>query len=221
MTDSRRIFQRPRGEGWLVLVDKPPSLGGVYSSLADSLLSNADLSFQPLCIVGDEGKHPQLMEFITDLKLLIGIEVAVERLEDAREWDSLDAGIVILAGGKAENWVRALGETQLGVLILEGFHNDLLLVSIGAAAAALGSWIVDESHDAPLPGLNWLVGSIVIPWAVDPAESEAVRSILADPTPIYAIGLAGGRMISLGPKGEIELWGSESPNIVLGSGWRK
>jgi hypothetical protein len=219
--ESSKLFQRPRGEGWLVLADHPPSLGSEYANLADSLLVNADLSYQPLCIVGDEREVPMLANFIRDLQFLLGIEMAVERLEDAKDWDALDPGIVILAGGKAENWVDALGETHLGVLILQGFLNGLLLMPIGAAAAAIGSWVLEESHVSPRPGLNWLVGSIVLPWTAEPAEFENIRTILAGPDPLYAIGLAGGRMIAIGPGGEVELWGVDSPAIVLGSGWRK
>lgn len=221
MKESNKLFQRPRGDGWLVLADRPPSLGSEYSNLADSLLMNADLSYQPLCIVGEAGEHPDLADFIMDLKLLLGVEIAVGRLEDAKSWDTLDPGIVILAGGRAEYWVEALGETHLGVLILQGLLSGLLLMPIGAAASALGSWILEEGQDSPLPGLNWLAGSIVVPWTSEPAEFDNVRSILASPEPMYAIGLEGGRIIAIGPGGEVELWGTDSPNIVLGTGWRK
>jgi hypothetical protein len=219
--ESNKLFQRPRGEGWLVLADQPPSLGGEYANLANSLLVNADLSYQPLCIVADDKEDQMLVNFIRDLQFLLGIEMAVERLEDAKDWDALDPGIVILAGGKAESWVEALGETHFGVLVLQGLLNGLLLMPIGSAAAAIGLWVLEESHVSPYPGLNWLVGSIVLPWTAEPAEFENVRAILAGPEPLYAIGLAAGRMIALGPRGEVELWGADSPAIVLGSGWRK
>lgn len=221
MRESNKLFQRPKGEGWLVLADQPPSLGGEYSALANALLMNADLSYQPLCILGDEGSHVGLAEFIMDLQVLLGVEMALEKLEDTKNWDTLDPGIVILAGGIAEDWLEALGETQLGVLILQGLLNGLLLMPIGSAAAALGSWVLEESYFSPVPGLNWLIGSVVLTWTAEPAEYEIVRSILTKPEPLYAIGLAGGRMIALGPGGEVELWGTEPPSIVLGSGWRK
>jgi hypothetical protein len=221
VTERGKLFQRPRGEGWLVLADQPPRLGGEFSNLASSLLVHADLSYRPLCIVGDEGESPGLGDFLTDLQLLLGFEIAIEQLEDVKDWDNLDPGIVILAGGKVEDWVEALGETHLGILILQGLLNGLLLMPIGSAAAAFGSMFFEESHVSPRPGLNWLVGSIVLPWTAEPAEFENVRSILAEPEPLYAIGLAGGRIIALGPNGEVELWGVDSPSIVLGSRWRK
>ncbi|OGO18290.1 MAG: hypothetical protein A2Z14_03760 [Chloroflexi bacterium RBG_16_48_8] len=221
MTERSMLFQRPRGQGWLVLADRPPALGGEYSHLANSLLVNADLSYQPLCILGDEGRHTDLVDFITDLQALLDVEIAIVRLEDIKDWDTIDPGIVILVGGKTEDWVGALGETHLGVLILQGFMNGMLLLSIGVAAAALGSWVLEESHVSPLPGLNWLVGSIVLHWTAEPAEYEVIRSILTSPEPLYAMGLAGGRMIALGPRGEVEFWGVNPPSLVLGSGWRK
>ncbi len=221
MNESSNLFQRPKGEGWLVLADQPPSLGSQYSSLADSLLLSADLSYQPLCILGDEGNDLGLAEFIMDLQVLLGVDMAVERLDDTKNWDTLDPGIVILAGGNPEDWLEALGETHLGVLILQGLLNGLFLMSIGPAASALGSWVVEESHSSPVPGLNWLVGCIVITWTAEPAEFEIIRSILTASEPLYAMGLAGGRIIALGPDGEVELWGADPPSIVLGSGWRK
>jgi hypothetical protein len=221
VTESSKLFQRPRGEGWLVLADRPPTLSGEYANLPNALLTNADLSYQPLCILGDEVGISALSDFISDLSVLLDVEVVVGRLEDAKDWDTLAPGILILVGGHAKDWINLLGETNFGLLVLQGFQNGLLLIAIGAAAAALGSWVVEESYETPLPGLNWLVGSIILPWTSDPAEYEVVRSLLARPEPIYAMGLEGGRILALGPVGEVELWGADAPTLVLGAGWRK
>jgi hypothetical protein len=215
------VFQRPRGEGWLVLSDHVPSLEGEFSELANSLLTHADLSYRPLCILAGKTGDSLLQKFLIDLEVLLNVEIIVVTLQDVGDWDLIHPGILILSGGKPEEWVTALGETHVGVLILEAFQDGLLLFAADAAASGLGSWVLGEADNSPFPGLNWLVGSLVLPWAKDPAENESVRSVLLKPEPLYAMGLAGGRIIALGPSGEVQLWGVDAPTIVLGSGWRK
>jgi len=221
VTNPSMIFRRPRGQGWLVLTDSPPLLGGGYSELANSLLANADLSYQPLCIMGDDGMSEGLENFLFDLQTLLDIELVITRLDEIKDWDTIDPGIVILVGGKSREWVKALNETHMGLLILQGLMDGMLLLSIGTAAASLGSWVFEESEASPSPGLNWLIGSIILFWTAEPAKYEVIRSTLKNQEPLYALGLAGGRMIALGPRGEVQFWGVDRPNLLLGSGWYK
>jgi hypothetical protein len=220
VTDLKRVFQRPRGEGWLLLADRPPSLGGEFSGLANFLLTYADLSYQPLCIVANDAEDSDLPQFITDIEILLDRDVGLERLQDAIHWDVLDPGILILAGGNADDWVAALGDTNLGISILQALIEGMLLVVIGGAASALGAWILQPDDRSPSFGLNWLMGALILPWVKDPADSEVIRSILSQDDPLYAIGLVGGRLLALGPEGEVEWWGIEPPTLVLGSRWR-
>jgi len=204
-----------------VLADRIPSFEGEFSNLANSLLTHADLSYRPLCIVADRTGDSSLPIFLADLEVLMDVEIAVVTLEDVEDWDALSPGILILTGGRPEDWVTALGDTPLGSLILQTFTEGLLLFAVDSAASGLGSWVLEEMAETPFPGLNWLVGSLVLPWTVDPADYESVRSVLSRPEPLYAMGIAGGRIIALGPSGEVELWGVDAPTIVLGSGWRE
>lgn len=221
MTESRTILQRPKGEGWLVVADRIPTFGGEFSDLANALLSYADLSYTPLCILADEAMDPLLTKFLTDLEILLDVEISIVTLQEVVNWDVLNPGILVLTGGKPEDWVTALGDSHVGVLILQAFLEGLLLFATDSAASGLGALVLDEMDENPFLGLNWLVGSLILPWTDAPAENEVVRSILSGPEPLYAMGLAGGRIIALGPNGEVELWGVDAPKIVLGSGWRK
>lgn len=220
MTQTRNILQRPKGEGWLVLADRIPSFEGEFSNLANSLLTHADLSYRPLCIIADTTGDPSLPKFLTDLEVLLDVEITIVTLKDVEDFDTLNPGILILSGGRPDDWVTALGETHIGVLILQAFMDGLLLFAADAAASGLGSWVLEEMGETPFPGLNWLVGSLVLPWTKAPAEYESIRAVLLKPEPLYAMGLEGGRIIALGPGGEVQLWGVDAPTIVLGSGWR-
>ena len=204
-----------------MLTDRIPSFEGEFSNLANSLLSHADLSYLPLCILADTTSDPSLPKFLTDLEVLLDVEIVVVTLAEIGDWDILNPGIVVLSGGKPEDWVTALGETHLGVLILQAFEDGLLLFTSDAAASGLGSWVLEDLGETPFPGLNWLVGSIVLTWTRDPAENKSVRTVLSKQEPLYAMGLEGGRIIAFGPEGEVQLWGADAPTIVLGSGWRK
>jgi hypothetical protein len=184
-------------------------------------LTHANLAYQPVCVLADPIPDPSLPRFLTDLEVLLDMENAVVTLEDSMDWDMLDPGILLLTGGRSEQWVSALGDTHFGVLILQALSDGLLLFVSDAAAAGLGSWVLDGMDETPFPGLNWLHGSVILPWTETPAENESIRAVLSRPEPLYAMGLAGGRMIALGPGGEVELWGMDAPTIVLGRGWQK
>jgi hypothetical protein len=174
-----------------------------------------------MCILADKTENPTLVRFLVDLEVLLGVEIIVVTLREIEDWDLIHPGIMILSGGKPEKWVTALGETHIGGMILEAFKEGLLLFVADAAASGLGSWVLSAADESPFLGLNWLVGSLVLPWIKDPAELESVRNLLSKPEPLYAMGLAGGRIIALGPNEEVQLWSTEAPTIVLGSGWRK
>jgi hypothetical protein len=219
--DLKKVFQRPRGEGWLLLADQPPALGGEFSGLANSLLTHADLSYPPLCIVAGDAEDPDLASFINDIVTLLDVDVQLECLSDAVNRDSLDPGILILAGGNAGDWVAALDDTNLGVSVLQTLIEGLMLIVIDTAASSLGTWILQPEDNSPSFGLNWLIGALIVPWAGDPAEYDVIRDMLSHSDPLYAIGLAGGRLLALGPTGEVELWGTKPPTLVLGSGWRE
>jgi hypothetical protein len=214
------IFQRPKGDGWLVLADRIPTIEGEFSNLANSLLTHANLAFPPVCVLADPIPDPSLPRFLKDLEVLLDVENVVVTLEDTMDWDLLNPGMLILTGGRSEQWVTALGDTHFGVLILQALTDGLLLFTSDAAAAGLGSWVLNGVDESPFPGLNWLHGSVILPWTETPAENEAVRAILSRTEPLYAMGIAGGRMIALGPEGEVELWGIDAPTILIGSGWR-
>jgi hypothetical protein len=217
---AKELFQRPRGEGWVVIADGPPKLGGEFAGLAESIIHHADLTYSPRCICASREASEDLRRFLLDLEGLLGVSIAIEPLEKAEYIEGIDAGILFIAGGEAQSWVDALGGFELGSAILRAISAGTMLFAMDGAASALGYWVVEEDTQEPLEGLNWLTGSVILPWLEDPANSPLVRQLLSRVEPLYALGLSGGRILALGAEGQVELWGKAAPTLLLGSGWR-
>lgn len=203
----------------MVIADKPPSLGGEFAGLADSMLRCADLSYPPLCITAHYPLEDEERALLLEMESLLGLPIAVEPLRQVAELDLLSPGILFVSGGDAQTWVTALGEERLGVAVLQAIVEGAMLFAINSAACALGYWVVEQASEYPAFGLNWLPRSIILPWLADPADSALVRELLSRPDPLYALGLAGGRILALGGEDQVELWGKGAPTLLLGSGW--
>ncbi len=220
MIQGGKLFQRPRGEGWVIITDGPPMLGGEFAGLAESILQHADLTYSPQCISSSKEVREDLSQFLLEMESLLDLSIPIEPLEKVIHIEELNPGILFITGGEAESWVNALGEFHLGIAILQAISNGTMLFAMDGAASALGYWVVEEDAQKPLDGLNWLPGSIILPWLADPADSTIVSELLSKPEPLYALGLSGGRILALGAAGQVELWGKGAPTLLLGSGWR-
>ncbi len=94
-----------------------------------------------------------------------------------------------------------------------------MIVAIGPAAAAIGTWTVPTSEDDIVPGLKWLPGALILPGEPAPADLDKVRTLLEDQPKAYALGLREASLVAFGPEGQIEVWGDAQPRLILGSGW--
>jgi hypothetical protein len=151
---------------------------------------------------------------------LLGGEVQREGLTDARRRDHVPPGVVILSGGQSDRWVEALLEFALGVALLEALEAGAILLATDSAAIACGTWYLDAEAEEVSGGAGWLPGAVVLTAREDPADYEAIRTLLSRDEPLYALSLRGERLFALGPEGEVELWGTESPTLLLGRGWQ-
>jgi hypothetical protein len=141
-------------------------------------------------------------------------------LYEAQHAKVAQPGLFILTGGTATEWINALGTSQLGDALKDALNEGALIIAADGAAAALGSWVLERGDENAVEGLGWLPGAIVLPWLDDPARSDQVRALLALPEPLYAIGIAGGKLFAYGPEDRVELWGVSPPTLALGVGWR-
>ncbi|NIM93932.1 MAG: hypothetical protein GTO18_09510 [Anaerolineales bacterium] len=218
MSQLSELFKRPEGDGWLVLADKLPALQGEFANLADKLITHCDLSYLPICISAEE--KPSLTDLVHDLQSLLDLELQWITLDEAASIDAFDPGLVILTGGKSTTWVDGLITSDIGRGLLQSLQDGALVFVSDSAAAALGTWVVDQPEDEPFQGLGWLQGAIISHRLEDPAESPIILDLLSRSEPLFALGLAGGRIFALGPGEEVELWGIGSPTLVLGRGWQ-
>jgi hypothetical protein len=156
---------------------------------------------------------------LEDIGALLGTSVPRLAPHEMTPEDWAGAGLLILAGGDADGWARALAPGDASSHVLESLDEGGLLYAVGGAAEALGQWVFPEG-EAPRRALGWLPGGVILTGRSDPAEMSGLPEHLAREDRSYAIGLGEGAALALGPGGEVEVWGEARPTIALGRGWR-
>lgn len=214
------VFLRIGDEGWLVIADCLPGLSGDFAQLADRVIAHVDISYPPFLIYADDEDEAPGLPFVEDVEGILGIGIERVALPDAQNVQVAQPGLFILSGGVASDWINALGTSKLGDALQVALEEGALIFAAEGAAAALGTWVIERGDDIPTEGLGWLPGAIVLPWLDDPANSDRVRALLALSEPLYAIGIANGRLLAFGPRGQVEVWGVSPPTLALGAGWR-
>jgi hypothetical protein len=220
MSGVEDLFQRVGEGGWLVIADRLPSLSGDFASMNERIVTHADISFSPFLIHSESEADDSVVPFVDDIEGLLGVKVEVLSLGEAQFAEVAQPGLYVLAGGTATEWITALKTTKLGDALRFALDEGALLIAAGGAAEAMGAWAIVKGMEDVIEGLNWLPGAIVLTWLDDPVTSKRVRSLLALSDPLYAIGIADGRLFAFGPQGEVEMWGVDHPTLALGAGWR-
>lgn len=225
MSEASELFKRPGSESWLILSGDTPSLGGATPRLGEHLLEHSDLSWPPAFLLLEQRSPDPINQFMTDMETLIGVEARVLMLEDEVPMEvaqvSQAARLLIMADGDAQGWRAAMDPNVLGLDGESLLSQGRVVLAIGAAAAALGSWMYVDSSNTIEPGLGWLQGAVIMPRVMDPAEVELVRHHLRATPKAYAVGLPSSVLLALGPEGQIEVWSERSPVIALSSGWSR
>lgn len=220
MSGIEDLFQRIGEGGWLVIADRLPALSGDFATLTERIVTHVDISLSPFLIYADSEVDDTVLPFVEDLEDLLEIKVEVISLGEAQFAEVAQPGLYVLVGGTALNWITALKTSRLGDALRSALDEGALILATGGASEALGAWAIVKGGEGAIEGLNWLPGAIVLSWLDDPATSERVRKLLALSEPLYAIGIADGRLFAIGPHGEVEMWGVDRPTLALGAGWR-
>lgn len=225
MSEAVDVLRRPHAGGWLILSGEIPSLGGATPELAERLLGHIDLSWPPLILTIGRKARAEVKRFAEEIETLIGVAPRMLDLGGVAPMEyaetSLAARFLLLLGGETVGWRSALDPGYPGLEAESLMADDRVVLAAGAAAAALGSWILAESSDTVEPGLGWLPDAIVLPGVVDPAGLEPVRERLQGAGKSYALGLPTSVLLALGPGNRIEVWSERSPVIALGAGWSR
>lgn len=220
MSGIEDLFQRIGEGGWLVIADRLPALSGDFAALTERIVTHVDISLSPFLIHAESQVDNSVLPFVNDLEELLEIKVEVLNLGEAQYAEVAQPSLYVLVGGMASEWVTALKTSKLGDALRSALDEGALIIAVDGAAEAMGAWSIVKGGEGAIEGLNWLPGAIVLPWLDDPATSGRVRKLLALPEPLYAIGIADGRLFAIGPHGEVEMWGVDHPTLALGAGWR-
>ncbi len=206
------VFRWRDGRGWLILA------GGAQEETRAQVLSR--LAADGALVIVSFGSSA-VAEFVLadfeDLGAPPGyvVDVVSESDEDIRLKIS-EAGIVVLSavyGDPDEVRSALLGAALQGME--EAHSNGAVLLAEGAAAQALGAWIL---HDGAVPeGLSWLENA-VIELGPPPVGGDTLSVLESHPEGV-AVVLAEDAALALGPDGEVELWGSREVAVTLGAAY--
>jgi hypothetical protein len=209
------LLRRPPGLGWLVL-----SGGSLPEDLVQRVLALVDQAGGITAVVPSPENLPEaepILQAWTDISGWSGRAVdcdSSEILEDALAEAAL-AVLPDLAG--AQQYLRAIGQTDAGEFLLAALDAGVTLVCEGAAAEALGELIADSAPSSPgLPALRWIPGAVL----QTRFRGGATFPLAGRRKDLFRIGLPEGVAIAMGPAGEREMWGDEKPTITFRQWWK-
>lgn len=214
------VFRRSGIEGWLIISGPSPAIGdrGI-----ERLLEVVDLSAPILHLQIGDSPSQEIDQWVGDLEALfevdlIRIDPSTNTVDEVQgHWDQ--AMMVILTGRDARTW-HEFWRSDLGKEIRSRSNSlEKVLYFVGEPGTVLGEWIYDGRSEKVEPGVGWLPGAMILQEMADLAGIEPIQSVLLHHSKSYALNLVGGATIALGPNGEIELWGSPTPSIILGKDW--
>ncbi len=221
MTRDGEIFARARPWlGWLVLAGEVPEAHLDTSEISGRLLERADPSLAAVWIDPEARLDPGVERIIDEMEPLLS--APIERLGpgDDIPGSDVEVGLILMTGGDLALWADMLGSGSAGQWVGDRLDDGSIVFAGAAAAAALGELVFrDGVRDRGTAGAGWLPGAVLLPSVSDPADHPDVREYLSDTDHSYALGLQPGTAVAIGPQGQVEVWSSEPPRIVLGRGW--
>jgi len=211
------ILQWRAGRGWLVLAGGGPLDSGDVQNIEASLLRNT-LSLGPIAYIwaaGDIEAADRHMDALRDLGARTGYLVDILSETDDELAERLgEAGVIIFGDGPQQETLR---EALPGVVLRsveEAFMRGASVYGVGRSATLWGAAAVENG--APVVGFNWLAHALIVP-GYTPADADALRERLQHVRAArYGVGLGEGAALALGPRGEVEIWGSPAVTIALG-----
>ena len=206
------IFQRPPGDGWLVLIG-----GGEFTfgetREADQgwveKLPPGALGFLPVASGSTEYSDHFATYMAEDLEREVKV-VPIYRRRDARRAKNIErieaVSGVYLGGGVTDFILEAMRETPGEEALRRKLAAGGAVIAIAAAAQALGLAARSLMTRGSVDGLGWLPNGVVEP-NFDPAFDRRLRELMDWPGVEWGIGLPAGSAVLLGPEGEVETIG--------------
>ena len=212
------------GNGWLVLSGSDTHCAGLTGEVDARLLTVANLD-RPLVVLLSEGERSEAEAVVQHFVALGGPAGAGFILADltARDLERGElpellgaAGILYLGGNSPLALVEQLRPSPLLKGMVRGFATlqGLLIVGAGEVGRALGAWFVD-SDDQLVTGLNFLRSAIIAPHFTGSAQAMELQRVLQARPGFVGLGIPRGTALALGPRGQVQSWGSGEVTAVV------
>ena len=206
------LFQRPPGDGWLVLI------GGGEFTFGETLeadrgwmekLPPGDLGFLPAAS-GSTEYSDHFATYMADELDREAIVVPIYRRRDARRAKNIErieaVSGVYLGGGVTDFILEAMRDTPAEEALRRKLAGGGVVVAIAAAAQALGMAARSLMTRDSVDGLGWLPGGVVEP-NFDPGFDRRLRELMDWSGVEWGLGLPAGSAVLLGPEGQVETIG--------------
>jgi hypothetical protein len=214
------VFRRTFQGGWLIISGPAPAID---DRGMERLLEIIDLSRPMLVLRAGGSLSIEIEGWVEDLGALLEVDqqfLEPQTAEDPTLQYGLQEAGLIVAGGVEEASQRDLYLRWIApALDQHNWRSDQILYFVGVPGTIIGEWRITPQLDRAVEGIGWLPGGMILQEGISLAELEPVQDILRNQPRSYVLNLLGGATIALGPAGEIDLWGSPSPAIILGRGW--
>jgi hypothetical protein len=204
------VFRWRDGRGWLILA------GAAQEDTRAHALSRAAADGAVAVVALDPLSAEATLYDLEDLGAPAGYVVdIVSEPDDDILLKIGEAGVVVVsAQGDPDEARSALAGAAIQALD-QAFQNGAVLLAEGAAAQALGAWLLSDG--AVPEGLGWLENA-VIELSAPPVGGEALAVLDSHPDGL-AVALADDAALAFGPDGQVELWGSRRVAVTLGAAW--
>ncbi|MFN8529439.1 MAG: hypothetical protein U0670_12575 [Anaerolineae bacterium] len=211
------VFRWIEGRGWIVLSGRLSDVHGDAGDIRSLVLarSAADGGVACVSLSGDPQGAEKLLEDLESLGAPAGFIVDVFSEDDNTIQKRLaDAGVIVIDSAPDAESARSalLGAPIDG--IQEAFVNGAIVLLEGNSLSPFGSWLI-KNDGSVVGGAKWLDSAVILPSATQLAMQ--VREVFELEPAAYALGIADGSALALGPDGEVQVWGRGQVAVALGS----
>ena len=213
------IFRWRPGLGWLVFSGGGAVTSEDVQSIEASVLSHTH-SQGPLAYIwaaGDIEAADYHMDALREMGARTGYLVDIlTEAEDTLQRQLAEAGVIILGDGPR---VPMLYDALGGVVeqtLESAYERGATIYAVGQSAALLGSYV--WTGQQLVPGRGWLQHALIWPGYAAEEHADELRTRLLQMPAGYGLGLGTGAALALGPRGDVEVWGSTAITVSLGYG---
>lgn len=216
-------LRRLAGAGWLVLVGGGDWEQGETGEVDGEILVRTNLA-KPVAYLpaahGSVARGESLLEYYVDLGGPRGYVVPIREPADAQDPENCrllsQAGLIYLDDGDPLRLTRTLWASPALDAMAEAFKRGAMVVGLGAAASALGAWVLEDPQ-APSGGTGWgwLPGIVVVPYFSGAKAAPGLQGALRARPGLVGLGVPKGVALALGPEKRVETWGPGQATVVV------